>query len=132
MFLSSITEPEQLSPSVLAYIGDAVYELAVRSFLVGSGMARVNCLHNEAVKYVRAETQAKVLHALEGQLTDEEKAVVRRGRNTHSAHPRRTGVMSHRYSTALESLIGYLYLKEDSGRLEEILNLARRVVGDGL
>jgi len=132
LFLSSIAKPEQLSPSVLAYIGDAVYELAVRSFLVGSGMAGVNRLHNETVKYVRAETQAKVLRVLEGQLSDEERAIVRRGRNTHSAHPRRTGVMSYRYSTALESLIGYLYLKADSGRLEEILNLARRIVGEEL
>lgn len=120
-----IKRPADLPALVLAYIGDAVYEVAVRIHLVSTGLTRVNRLHEEAVKYVNAGAQAKILKALEGVLTEEEAAVVRRGRNAKSAHtPRAVGVLEYRYSTALESLIGYLYLKEDTARLNEIMALA--------
>ncbi|MDD3652712.1 MAG: ribonuclease III domain-containing protein [Desulfotomaculaceae bacterium] len=107
---------------VLAYIGDAVYELVVRSYLVESGVVKVKQLHNEAVRLVNAKTQARVLQALEGMLSDEETSVMRRGRNTKSQHtPRSAGVIEYRQSTALECLVGYLYLKGDTTRLNEII-----------
>jgi len=122
--------PEDLPALVLAYIGDAVYELAVREYLVDTGLVRVNTLHGESVKYVNAGAQAKVLHALEGKLTEEEAAVMRRGRNAKSPHvPRGAGVIEYRHSTALESLIGYLYLKGDTGRLGEIMTVALEAMG---
>ena len=118
-------QPGELPALVLAYVGDAVYELAVRSHLVSSGISRVNRLHDEAVKYVHAGAQAKIVRQLEGSLTGEETAVFRRGRNAKSAHtPRSAGVIDYRQSTAFECLIGYLYLKGDTTRLEEILTLA--------
>jgi len=121
-------QPGELPALVLAYVGDAVYELAVRSHLVGSGMTRVNRLHDKAVKYVHAGAQAKIVRELEGILTAEETAVIRRGRNAKSPHtPRSAGVIDYRQSTAFECLIGYLYLKGDTTRLEEILALALEI-----
>lgn len=115
---------------VLAYIGDAVYELVVRNYLVEKGAVKVKQLHDEAVRLVNARTQARVIRALEGLLTDEEAAVMRRGRNARSPHtPRSAGVIEYRQSTALECLIGYLYLKGDTARLNEILAVALDVVG---
>ncbi|MDD4169423.1 MAG: ribonuclease III domain-containing protein [Desulfotomaculaceae bacterium] len=115
---------------VLAYIGDAVYELVIRSYLVGTGAVKVKRLHNEAVRLVNAKTQARVLRALDGRLTDEEAAVMRRGRNSRSPHtPRSAGVIEYRQSTALECLIGYLYLKGDTARINEIIKVGLDVVG---
>lgn len=121
--------PHLLPPQALAYIGDAVYELAVRRYLIAKGTVKVNQLHTQAVEYVRAGAQAEALLALEDVLTDEEKSVVRRGRNTKLLHiPKGAGVMEYRYSTAFESLIGFLYLKGDIQRLNEILQLAGEVI----
>ncbi len=121
----NIERPSDLPALVLAYIGDAVYELAVREHLVKNGLARVNKLHGESVKYVNAGAQSKALHALEGKLSEDEAAVMRRGRNAKSTHvPRGAGVIEYRHSTALESLIGYIYLKGDTNRLAEIMAAA--------
>ncbi|WP_066640557.1 ribonuclease III domain-containing protein [Desulfolucanica intricata] len=119
-----INRPELLSVQVLAYIGDAVYELAVREYLVSLGFAKMDKLHKEAVQYVRASTQAEVLHIIEDYLSEEELAVVRRGRNTKINHcPKGAEVIEYRYSTAFESLIGYLYFKGAHERLGELINL---------
>ncbi len=127
--IKNIERPGDLPALVLAYIGDAVYELAVREHLVSSGLARVNQLHGESVKYVNAGAQAKALHALEGRLNEEETAVMRRGRNAKSPHvPKGAGVIEYRHSTALESLIGYLYLKGDTVRLAEIIAAALEAI----
>jgi ribonuclease-3 family protein len=125
-----LERPGELPALVLAYVGDAVYELAVRSHLAGSGLVKVRRLHDEAVKYVNAGAQARVLRALEGRLTEEESMIVRRGRNAKSPHtPRSCDVIEYRHSTAFESLLGYLYLKGDTARLAEILALAGQVTG---
>lgn len=127
-----LPNPEQLPALVLAYIGDAVYELAVRQYLVGRGITSANQLHKEAIKYVRADTQARVMHALKGQLNEVEAVVARRGRNAKGGHPPRgSDVISYRYSTGLESLVGYLYLSGQNERLREIIALARQVVEQG-
>lgn len=110
---------------VLAYVGDAVYELAVREHLISTGLVKLNRLHSETVKYVNAGAQAKALHALEGMFTGDEAAVVRRGRNAKPPHtPRSAGMIEYRRSTALECLIGFLYLKRDKVRLAEIISAA--------
>lgn len=114
---------------VLAYIGDAVYELAVREYLVDQGITNVNKLHREAVRHVCASTQARIFRALDGHLSKDEETVARRGRNAKPAHaPRGDSVIEYRHSTGFESLIGYLYLQRDWHRLEEILSLAREVI----
>lgn len=128
---SKVEKPGDLPALVLAYVGDAVYELAVRSSLVNAGLVRVNRLHGEAVKYVNAGAQARLLRLLEGILTEEEAEVVRRGRNARSPHaPRGAGVVEYRHSTALECLIGYLYLKGDTDRLAEIMSLLLKAAGE--
>lgn len=126
--MEQVEHPDELPALVLAYIGDAVYELAVRTLLISQGSVKVNRLHQEAVQYVNAAAQAKALRALEGKLNEREAAVARRGRNTKSAHvPRNADVLDYRQSTALECLIGYLYLKRDTERLAEILRTALQV-----
>ncbi|NPV91765.1 MAG: Mini-ribonuclease 3 [Firmicutes bacterium] len=116
-------DPEQIPPLVLAYIGDAVYELYVRSALVARGITKVNLLHQEAVSLVRASSQSRFLKQIEEQLTEAEIRVMKRGRNANSGSPPKGAeVTEYRRSTGLESLIGYLYLKGDDERLEEILS----------
>lgn len=121
--------PEQMSPLVLAYIGDAVYELHIRQFLVTQGVAKVNDLHREAVNYVKATTQAKLIHELEEELTEQERKIVKKGRNAKSGQiPKNTEIIEYRYSTGFECLLGYLYLSEQQERLEEILGKVPEMV----
>ncbi len=122
-------DPREVSSLVLAYVGDAVYELAVREYLVNQGITNVNKLHREAVRHVRASTQAKVFRALNVHLNNTGESVAHRGRNAKSAHaPRGDSVIEYRHSTGFESLVGYLYLQRDWPRLEEILSLAREII----
>ncbi|UGB33253.1 Mini-ribonuclease 3 [Metabacillus sp. B2-18] len=113
-----------LNSLALAYIGDAVYEIYVRHYLLAKGNIRPNQLHNQAKTFVSAKAQASTLHhffSLEF-LTEEEQAVLRRGRNAKSGTiPKNTDVQTYRYSTAFEALIGYLYLEKRHERLEELI-----------
>lgn len=109
----------------LAYLGDAVYELAIREHVLSKGNYRQNILHKRSVAYVSAKAQASIIKALESSLSDEELEIVKRGRNTKGhAAPKNTEVMQYRYSTGFESLIGYLYLNNESERLVEIIDFA--------
>ncbi|MGE5577280.1 MAG: Mini-ribonuclease 3 [Syntrophothermus sp.] len=117
--------PERLSPLVLAYIGDAVFELHVREKLVNNVQEPVQALHEQAVNLVQAKAQAGILRRLEPFLTDVERDIVRRGRNAKSGFvPRHADVQDYRYSTGFEALIGFLYLGGHKERLSEILELA--------
>ncbi|MBF2019996.1 MAG: Mini-ribonuclease 3 [Hydrococcus sp. C42_A2020_068] len=109
----------QLSPASLAYIGDAVYELYVRTrYLLPP--KRLSDYHDRVVAQVRAESQAACLHVLESYLTDEEREILRRGRNAATGKPRRLSPELHQQATSLETLIGYLYLQNPQ-RLNELL-----------
>ncbi|MCL5935720.1 MAG: Mini-ribonuclease 3 [Bacillota bacterium] len=122
-------KPEEMPSLALAYMGDAVYELAIREFLLAQGFTKVNQLHREAVKYVRAGAQAKALFALENNLSEQEMAVVRRGRNAKSGtSPKGSDIVEYRHATALEALIGYLYLKGEEDRVREIIGFAIEVI----
>lgn len=119
--------PAQLNALALAYMGDVVYEMAVRKRLLERGLTRPNDLHRGAIRYVNASSQAGVVtHWLATNvLSEEEQAVVRRGRNAKSGSiPKRTDVHTYRYSTAFEALIGYIYLTERRDRLEELIEQA--------
>ncbi len=114
-----------LQPLVLAYIGDAVYEVYIRTMLVVNNKSNVNMLHKMSVKYVKAKSQADIVHRLNDRLTADEQDIVRRGRNAKSATvPKHADVTDYRYSTGFEALIGYLYLTNNYERLMEILRLA--------
>ena len=116
-------EIELMSPLTWAYIGDAVYELYVRNKLINQTNLKPHKLHIEAVKYVKAKSQAEKLNEIYETLTDEEKDIVRRGRNTQNHHlPKNSNVQEYMYATAFEALIGYLYLTKQNTRLQEILD----------
>ncbi|MBR2076992.1 MAG: ribonuclease III [Exiguobacterium sp.] len=120
-------QPKQMNALALAYMGDVVYEMAVRRRLLEKGLTRPNDLHRAAVRYVNARAQASVVTFwLETDaLTEEEQAVVRRGKNAKSGSvPKRVDVHTYRYSTAFEALIGYIYLTERRDRLEELIKQA--------
>ena len=113
-----------LSPLTWAYVGDCVYELYVRTHLVNKTKLKPHSLHIEAIKYVKAKSQADILKKLEEYLTEEEKDIVRRGRNAENHHlPKNANVEEYMYSTAFEALIGYLYLCKKDDRLKEIFDL---------
>ncbi len=115
-------EVELMSPLTWAYIGDAVYELFIRNKLINETNLKPHKLHIEAIKYVKAKSQAEKLNEIYETLTDEEKDIVRRGRNTQNHHlPKNSNVQEYMYATAFEALIGYLYLTKQNVRLREIL-----------
>lgn len=114
----------QLNSLALAYVGDAVYEIYVRRHLLQSGKVKPNHLHREGTKYVSAKAQCRVLFRMmdEKLLSEEELAVVMRGRNAKSGTvPKNTDVQTYHYSTAFEALMGFLYLNEKIERLEELI-----------
>lgn len=115
-------EINQMSPLVWAYVGDCVYELYVRTYLVDTTKLNPHKLHIESIKYVKAGAQAKFLEEFYDYLTDEEKDIVRRGRNANNHHlPKNSNVQEYMYSTAFEGLIGYLYLCKRYERVKEII-----------
>ncbi len=119
-----ILDAKMLSPLVWAYIGDSVYELFIRTYLINNSNAKPHKLHIESIKYVKAKAQADILKKISDNLTDEEKDIVRRGRNTENHHvAKNSNVADYSQSTAFEALIGYLYLTKQDNRLKEILNM---------
>ena len=117
-----VEEVNTMSPLTWAYVGDAVYELFVRTHLINTTRLKPHMLHVESIKYVKAEAQVKMLNKISDSLTEEEKEIVRRGRNAENHHiPKNATVEEYSYSTAFEALIGYLYLTKKDERLKEIL-----------
>ena len=115
-------EINMLSPLTWAYVGDCVYELYIRTNLVNKTNLKPHKLHIETVKYVKAKSQAEFLEKIYDKLTDEEKDIVRRGRNVQNHHlPKNSNVQEYSYATAFEALIGYLYLCKKFNRIKEIL-----------
>ena len=117
-------DAKQLNSLALAYMGDAVFESYVRRHLLYRGKVRPNQLHRLATKYVSAKAQCRVLFQFlnDKLLTEEESAVVMRGRNAKSGTvPKNTDVQTYRYSTAFEALMGYLFLEGRLERLEELV-----------
>ena len=119
-----INDAKLLSQLVWAYVGDSVYELFVRTKLTNKLNAKPHKLHIESIKYVKAKAQADILKRINDSLTDEEKDIVRRGRNTENHHvAKNANIADYSQSTGFEALIGYLYLTKQDSRLEEILNM---------
>ena len=119
-----INDAKLLSPLVWAYVGDSVYELFVRTKLTNKSNAKPHKLHIESIKYVKAKAQADILKRIQDKLTEEEKDIVRRGRNTENHHvAKNANIADYSQSTGFEALIGYLYLTKQDERLEEILNM---------
>lgn len=115
----------QMSPLTLAYIGDTVYDLYVRTLLLHQSDATVHSLHMQASKKVRASAQAEVSERLLPLLNEQEASVYRRGRNAHiGTIPKSASIGEYRAATGLEALFGYLYLKGDDVRIQELMRHA--------
>lgn len=115
-----------LSPLTLAYIGDAVYEVYIRTLMITSEPNKsVHKLHLMSTSYVRAHAQSEIVHRISPCLTEEELNIIRRGRNSKSASsPKNADILEYRTATGFEALVGYLYLSGRIERLTEILKLA--------
>ncbi len=114
----------EYSPLALAYIGDCIYDLVIRTVVVGRGNRSSSQLHKSATKYVNAGAQAAMAEALQDCLTEEEAAVYRRGRNAKSyTTAKNASVIDYRKATGLEALMGYLYLRDDMGRVIDLVKL---------
>lgn len=113
----------QHSGLTLAYLGDAYYEVEIRTYLISKGMTNVNQLHQQAIKYTSAVGQAKaVLRLLEQDLTEEEVSVYKRGRNaTSTRKPKNTALNIYQFATGFEALIGFLVIEKQQERLNEII-----------
>jgi ribonuclease-3 family protein len=122
-FLSEENLPaEEYSPLVLAYIGDAVFEVVIRTMVVEEGNRQVNKMHRETIGYVKAGTQAELIRLLLPDLTEEEQAIYRRGRNAKSVTMAKHATMiDYRTATAFEAVIGYLWLKGETERLTDLI-----------
>ena len=112
----------EYSPLTLAYLGDAVYEIVIRTIIVEKANAPVNRLHKRSSALVKAQTQADIIKKIEAVLTEEEKTVYKRGRNAHSKTMAKNATMiDYRMATGFEALIGYLYLKENFDRIVSLV-----------
>lgn len=114
----------------LAYLGDSVYELLIREYFIKQGINKVNNLQSKVTNYVSAKAQAKFINYLieNNILTNEEIDVVKRGRNAKVfSHPKNTDILTYKWATALECLFGYLYIKEDKERIEELIRIILEV-----
>ncbi|WP_269431512.1 Mini-ribonuclease 3 [Domibacillus indicus] len=119
-----LKDAKQLGGLALAYMGDAVYEVYIRKFLLQSGRVKPNDLHRASTKFVSAKAQAAQLHRLREIhfLTEEELTVAKRGRNAKSGHvPKNTDVQTYNHSTAFEAVIGFLFLTGQLDRMEAII-----------
>lgn len=115
----------QYSPLALAYIGDGVYDLIIRTMVVAKGNARANMLHKTVSGMVKASAQAQMIHKLLPKLTEEELAVYHRGRNAKSyTKAKNASVTDYRHATGFEALIGYLYLKHQMDRILELVKMS--------
>ncbi len=117
-------EADRLSPLVLAFIGDTVYDLLTRGYIIAQGNAPVNTMHTKAKHIVNATAQSRVYGIIEPLLTEEEHAVMKRGRNAKSnTFAKNQSIVDYRRATGVEALFGWLYLKGQYDRIEELYNI---------
>lgn len=122
------TQNRMLNPLVLAYIGDAVHEMMVRTYVINQYSGSVNKLNQRVVAMIKATAQAEAFRQMESELTEEEIGMVKRGRNTKSLTvPKNTSVAEYRLATGFEALLGWLYLNGQEERLKDIVARAIRI-----
>ncbi|WP_300278685.1 Mini-ribonuclease 3 [Peptacetobacter sp.] len=123
-----------MSPLVLAYLGDTVYESYIREYLITKNPNnKVNALHKTAIKYVNAKSQSKVIHRIEAELNEDEQRIFKRGRNQKSnTAPKNMDIVDYKHATGFEALIGYLYLDKQIDRLEEIVKKGIEIIEEDM
>ena len=120
----------EINVLVLAYLGDTIYENYVRRYLISKGIGNVNSLQTESINYVSAKAQARFVNILidKNFFTDEELGVIKRARNYKStSHPKNCDIVTYKYATGLEALIGYLDLTNRNDRIDEVMKLILEV-----
>lgn len=123
---------ESYSPLTLAYIGDAVYEVVIRTLVISDGNTQVNKLHKRASYYVKANTQAELIKLLMDELTEEELHYYKRGRNAKSyTSAKNASIGDYRMATGFEALVGYLYLTNQSTRMIELVKDGLKLLENG-
>lgn len=123
-------EARMLNPLQLALVGDGVYEIFIRNYILASNTElSAHKMHKEAIGFVKAKSQSNIMHILEGELTEEELYIFKRGRNAKSATvPKNADVRDYRMATGFEALVGYIYLIGDKERLEYIMNKSTDII----
>ncbi len=128
-YMNELFEMEEVdireySPLTLAYIGDCVYDLVIKSLVINAGNKQVNKLHQETSRLVQASAQSLMMRTMQEHLTEEEHAVYKRGRNAKSVSPAKNqSITDYRRATGFEALLGYLYLKKDYKRLLDLVKI---------
>lgn len=122
IFQLNEVDVQEYSPLTLAYIGDGIYDLVIRTLVINRGNKQVQKLHQETSALVQASAQSRMMRVLQEKLTEEEHAVYKRGRNAKSVSPAKNqSVTDYRRATGFEALMGYLYLKKDWKRMLELI-----------
>lgn len=119
-------DTERINTLVLAYLGDSVYELLIRDYFIKQGINKVNNLQNKVINYVSATSQAKYInYLLDNNILNEiEIDIVKKGRNAKvNSHPKNTDILTYKWATALETLFGYLYVKNEKDRIQELISI---------
>ncbi len=113
---------KEVSSLALAYLGDAVLEIHIRDYVIRIGKTKIDQLHRSAVKFVNAKAQSKVYDSIQSLLNEDEMVILRKGRNAKKNIPKNVEMVDYRKSTGVEALLGYLFLKGDNDRINEIVN----------
>ena len=125
-----IEKLSEVNTTALAYMGDAVYEQAVREYIIGKGSYHVNNMHRLATDFVKASAQAGIRKRMFDELTESEQRLVKRARNRRfNTKAKNADPVTYKWATAFEALVGYLYLAEDNERLQWVLERAIEIVG---
>ena len=128
LFTKDNINPKEYSPLALAYIGDSVYDLFIRTKILSKGNRHVTDMHRDAVSFVKAHSQAVSAYAIECELTDDELRVLKWGRNAKSTPPKNADVTDYRMATGFETLVGYLYIDGQDERLSYLLEKAYEAI----
>lgn len=124
LFQMKEVEVQEYSPLTLAYIGDSVYDLIIKSLVINGGNKQVNKLHQETSRLVQASAQSLMMRTMQEHLTEEERAVYKRGRNAKSVSPAKNqSITDYRRATGFEALLGYLYLQRDLKRMLDLVKI---------
>ena len=124
LFQMKEVDIKEYSPLTLAYIGDSIYDLIIKSLVVNEGNRQAQKLHKETSMRVQASAQSKMMRAIQEHLTEEEHAVFKRGRNAKSVSPAKNqSITDYRRATGFEALMGYLYLKKEWKRMLELVKI---------
>ena len=119
----------EIDSKALAYVGDAIYELYIREYIVNSSREQVSKMHRKTVKYVSAKAQAKIIENIMQELTEKEIDIFKRGRNAvANTIPKNTDVVTYKIATGFESLVGYLYMAKENDRLQYLINKSIEII----